>query len=170
MSGAKTAGEVAEAVAAVISAAGLQVPANLDEVLAARFADLPDDDGKDDFERGKQAIDAEIRAFGAAGLEPLSASDAQGYHVGADFGQAALYINTQASARTLVCDGLARAERCRSIAGILEVSIDDKDTGDAAYTLARMLEELVDVLTVASTHNTIRNAPFPPAAAAKGGA
>jgi len=108
------------------------------------------------------ALSAEREAFSAAGLTPLDASDTQGHTPIRYHDQAVMLVNSNAHPGALMATALARAERAQAFARVLEqfeIVRHDRDLEAGTYTLARMIEEVVDLIQVAREHTAIVGAP-----------
>lgn len=110
----------------------------------------------------KATLSAESSAFGAAGLVSFNSSDAMGHTPMRYYQQPVVLLNSGAHPAALLATALSRAERAQAFARVFsqsEVLGADRDAADGAYTLARMIEEVVGVLQVALEHQGVRGAP-----------
>lgn len=109
------------------------------------------------------ALACERAAIKQAGLKPINGVDAE-YNMpnGLYHRQPVLLMNTQAHPSAIVATILARAERAQAFARVAERSemmAGDKDAQEGAFMLARMIEEVVDLLGALADHDSVRNAP-----------
>lgn len=104
----------------------------------------------------ESALSAELQACEQAGLMPLPGSDAEACTPVLYSRQPVVLVNMSAHPSSLVATALARAQRAQAFARVFEQSpIVDGDAEAAAFTLARMIEEVVAVLNVAVEHRGI---------------
>lgn len=114
-------------------------------------------------QRIESALKAEAQAFEDAGLLNFDSIDAQAYTPVIYQRQPVTLINTNAHPSALLATALARAERVQAFARVLEQSDvlgEDRDAKDGAYTLARMAEEVVEVMVLLAEHRGIRDVPL----------
>lgn len=110
----------------------------------------------------KAMLSAESEAFSEAGLVAFDGSDAKGHVPMRYHEQTVVLLNPHAHPSALLATTLARAERAQAFARILEQSDLVQQDGHleaGTYTLARMIEEVVDLLQVVQEHDAIRQAP-----------
>lgn len=105
---------------------------------------------------------AEREAFDQAGLVEFNGTDAMGHTSVRYSQQPVVLLNSFAHPSALVASALARAERAQAFARVFEQSelvSHGHDLQTGTYTLARMIEEVVDLLQVALDHKGISGAP-----------
>lgn len=109
----------------------------------------------------KAALAAERAAFELAGLRPSNGDDVN-MTMPRDC-QPVVLLNTNAHPSALVATALARAERAQAFARTIEryeMMAGEKESQEGAFTLARMIEEVVDLLSVILDHKGVRHAPL----------
>jgi hypothetical protein len=121
----------------------------------------------------QDAVDAELRtqreALEAANLFSFGNVDGEGHCCVQHSRVPVVLLNHAAHPAALVSTALARAERVQAFARVLEESDGlGGDDAAAAYTLARMIEEVVDVLRATVSHDGIMRAPISTMQTAKG--
>jgi hypothetical protein len=111
----------------------------------------------------QEAVEAELtlqrEALEAAKLFPFGNGDGEGHCWVQHSRVPVVLLNHAAHPAALVSTALARAERVQAFARVLEQSEGlTGDHADAAYTLTRMIEEVVDVLRATVSHDGIMRA------------